>query len=97
MEEEDSNTLTHTPSERLIVTPRSLIVHESVVCEDGEDPKHRPHFGESVGIGLMNDVLSQLFIKIRVDPHCMLLCRLISADAVRFATSDNSWLLSSFD
>lgn len=95
--EEASNIVTDDPSERLIVTPTSLIVHESVVVADGEDPKHHRHFGESVGIGLMNDVLSQFFIKRKVNPPSVPLCRLIPTDAVRFATSDNSWLLTSFD
>lgn len=65
--------------------------------EKDELSRHSRIFGESVSLGLMNDVMSQFNVTKKTECPLVPLCRLIPTDAVRPAVSEASWLIPLFD
>lgn len=84
-------------------TVRTLTLHEEIEDEEHspqegeEETKHSRIFGESVPLGLMNDVMSQFLVKRETSPPMVPLCRLIAIEAVRVAQDEASWLIPLFD
>lgn len=106
-----SNVLLGTPNpgpsttQHVNVTPqsntvRTLTLNEEIDDEEQvveEETKHSRIFGESVPLGLMNDVMSQFLVKRETSPPMVPLCRLIATEAVRVAQDEASWLISLSD
>ena len=59
--------------------------------------KHSRHLGSRVPLGLMHEVLGQFFVRKKLPPPLVPLCRLVPHEAVRFASDSASWLIPSFD
>ncbi|MCO5612454.1 hypothetical protein L7F22_066721 [Adiantum nelumboides] len=78
---------------------RDKDVVEEQSCEDDtqKKTKHSRQMGKRVPLGIMNDVLSQFYVKCRSSPLLVPLCRLVPHEAVRFALDEASWLIPSFD
>ena len=94
--------------EETMVTPQSntvrhLALHEETGDVEGshqEGDKETTHsrvFGESVPLGLMNDVMNQFYVMHASPPPLVPLCRLIATEAVRVAQDQASWLIPLFD
>ena len=72
-------------------TVRTLALHDETADveqshEEGDaETKHCRVFGESVPLGLMNDVMSQFYVMRASPPPLVPLCRLIATEAVRVA------------
>lgn len=89
-----------TPQSNIV---RTLTLHEEMddeehsLQEGEEETKHSRIFGESIPLGLMNDVMSQFLVKRETSPLVVPLCRLILTEAVRVAQDEASWLIPLFD
>lgn len=94
--------------EKETLTPQSNTTRTLTLVQESRDEdigqeegdlvrKHKRVFGESVPLGLMNDVMSQFYVPCSTEPPLVPLCRLVATEAVRAALDEASWLIPLFD
>ncbi|MCO5572482.1 hypothetical protein L7F22_026237 [Adiantum nelumboides] len=97
--EEDSNVVVNEGHESKSDDAKDKDVVEDQSSEDNtqKKTKHSRQMGKQVPLWIMNDVLSQFYVKCRSPPSLVPLCRLVSHEAIRFASDEASWLIPLFD
>ncbi|MCO5555877.1 hypothetical protein L7F22_009421 [Adiantum nelumboides] len=97
--EEDSNVIVDEGHESESEAAKDIDVVEEQSSKDDiqKKTKHLRQMGKQVPLGIMNDVLSQFYVKRKSSPPLVPLCRLVPHEAVRFASDEASWLIPSFD
>ncbi|MCO5579190.1 hypothetical protein L7F22_033043 [Adiantum nelumboides] len=76
---------------------KDVVEEQSSEDDTQKKSKHSRQMGKQVPLGIMNDVLSQFYVKCRSPPPLVPLCRHVPHEAVRFSLNEASWLIPLFD